>query len=181
MAVLFICYTPKGLGWSEMRRAICAFLHRAALTACIEYTLRHLCCFQFNVLLATQIDSLFNGWGRGHTYTYVPTQQGWAFLKSPCDIESCPRFNHGMGASVRPPGRPGLFWFCKQNGTVSELALHSGKSWHKHPHPDTEISLGKHSGCISVFFLVSHAPPFTQWNMFTKPCVHQNLLKVGLR
>lgn len=110
----------------------------------------------------------------------VPTQQGWAFLKSPGDIESSPRFNHGMGASVRPPRRPGLFWFCKQNGTVCELALHSVKSWHKH-HPDTEISLGNHSGCISVFFLVSHALPFTQRNMFTLPCVHQSLLTVRLQ
>lgn len=82
-----------------------------------------------------------------------------------------------MGASFWPPRRPGLFWFCKQNSAVSELVLHSGKSWHKH-HPNTEISPGKHSRCISVFFLVSHAPAFTQWNMFTLPCVHQSLLTV---
>lgn len=131
--VPFICCTPRGPGWSEGLLAICFLLRWTRLTARIEYTQRHVCCFQFTVPLATQIDSLFNGRGRGHTCTHVSAQQGWAFQKSPGDIESSPRFNHGMGALVRPPGRPGLFWFCKQNGTASELALHSGKSWHKHP------------------------------------------------
>lgn len=47
--------------------------------------------------------------------------------------------------------------------------------------PTLKSLLAKHSGCISVFFLVSHAPPFTLWNMFTLPCVRQNLLTVRPR
>lgn len=159
MALPFIRYTARSLGWSDVRLAISFSPRRAGLTSRVECTQLHGCCFQFAIPPATQIDSLFNAWGRRRTHPHNRDGRGWAFLKSSGDIESSPRSNHGMGASRRPPGRPGLFWFCKQNSMASELVLHSGekKSWHKHralksPSANTPAALVRSS-------LVSHAPP----------------------
>lgn len=84
MALPFIPNTPRRLGWSEVWLAFSfsprrAEPSRAGLTSRIECTQLRGCCFQFTVPPATQIDSLFNAWGRRRTHPH--NRDGLSFPK----------------------------------------------------------------------------------------------------